>query len=208
MIQKHTGRWMWQGSTLVVSWNWEKYSCHSMLVSTLKTKCEINVCQYGVSVRWRHVSKIWVDIKLCRWNACIIKIHQQRLSVIPRYVSTVWGLFVCIIKIFYHNGLVCNVKIDVRRYVLSSTVLYCGYFWRLSKNMFSPFLLVLYWCCFWCVVGVWMPVWRTLLIFSLERRETRTCTGPQSYHPINPLETTQGRHVPYFFLLPLLLLFF
>ena len=27
MIHKHTGRWMWQGSTSVVSWSWEKYSC-------------------------------------------------------------------------------------------------------------------------------------------------------------------------------------
>ena len=24
MIQKHTGRWMWQGSATVVSWNWKK----------------------------------------------------------------------------------------------------------------------------------------------------------------------------------------
>ena len=32
MVQKHTGRWMWQGSAAVVSWNWEKYSCHSKLV--------------------------------------------------------------------------------------------------------------------------------------------------------------------------------
>ena len=37
MIHKHTGRWMWQMSTSVVSWNWEKYSCHSKLVSTLST---------------------------------------------------------------------------------------------------------------------------------------------------------------------------
>ena len=35
IIHKHTGRWMWQGSASVVSWNWEKYSCHSKLVSTL-----------------------------------------------------------------------------------------------------------------------------------------------------------------------------
>ena len=32
MIHEHTGRWMWQGSASVVSWNWEKYSCHSKLV--------------------------------------------------------------------------------------------------------------------------------------------------------------------------------
>ena len=35
MIHKHAGRWMWQGSASVVSWNQEKYSCHSKLVSTL-----------------------------------------------------------------------------------------------------------------------------------------------------------------------------
>ena len=29
MIHKHTGRWMWQGSTSFVSWKWEKCSCHS-----------------------------------------------------------------------------------------------------------------------------------------------------------------------------------
>ena len=26
MIHKHTGRWMWQGSASVISWNWDKYS--------------------------------------------------------------------------------------------------------------------------------------------------------------------------------------
>ena len=35
MIHKHTGRWMWQGSASVISWNGEKYTCHSKLVSTL-----------------------------------------------------------------------------------------------------------------------------------------------------------------------------
>ena len=33
MINKHTGRWTWQGSTSVVFWNCEKCSCHSKLVS-------------------------------------------------------------------------------------------------------------------------------------------------------------------------------
>ena len=32
--QAHRRR-MWQGSASVVSWNWEKYPCHSKLVSTL-----------------------------------------------------------------------------------------------------------------------------------------------------------------------------
>ena len=31
MIHKHTGRWMWQGSASVISWNWEKYCYHSKL---------------------------------------------------------------------------------------------------------------------------------------------------------------------------------
>ena len=35
MIHKHTGRWMWQASSSVVSWSWKKYSCHSKLVSAL-----------------------------------------------------------------------------------------------------------------------------------------------------------------------------
>ena len=35
MIHKHTGRWMWKGSALVVSWSWEKFSCQSQLVSAL-----------------------------------------------------------------------------------------------------------------------------------------------------------------------------
>ena len=37
MIHKHTERWLWQGSTLVVSWNWENCSCRSkrsMLLSS------------------------------------------------------------------------------------------------------------------------------------------------------------------------------
>ena len=34
MIHQHTRRWMWRGSASVVSWNWEKYSCHSKLVLT------------------------------------------------------------------------------------------------------------------------------------------------------------------------------
>ena len=31
------GSMMWQGSAPVVSWSWEKYSCHSKLVSALST---------------------------------------------------------------------------------------------------------------------------------------------------------------------------
>ena len=35
MIHKYAGRWMWQRSASVISWSWEKYSCHSKLVSAL-----------------------------------------------------------------------------------------------------------------------------------------------------------------------------
>ena len=35
MIHKHTGRWMWPGRASVGSWNWEKCSCSSKLVSTM-----------------------------------------------------------------------------------------------------------------------------------------------------------------------------
>ena len=37
MIHKHTGRWLWQGSTSVVSLNWEKCFCCFKLVSTLSS---------------------------------------------------------------------------------------------------------------------------------------------------------------------------
>ena len=51
MIHKHTGRWMWQGSTLVVYWNWERYSCHSKLVSTLSMLL-LSVQSWRVSHAW------------------------------------------------------------------------------------------------------------------------------------------------------------
>ena len=35
MMHKHTGRWTWQGSASVVSWNCEKYTYHFKLVLTL-----------------------------------------------------------------------------------------------------------------------------------------------------------------------------
>ena len=35
MVHMHTVRWMWQGSTSVIFWNWEKCFCRSKLVSTL-----------------------------------------------------------------------------------------------------------------------------------------------------------------------------
>ena len=68
MIHKHTGRWMWQGSALVVSWNWEKYSCHSKLVSTLsmllKSVLPWRSADYGklmqlVKQRDDHKSAVW-----------------------------------------------------------------------------------------------------------------------------------------------------
>ena len=51
MIHKHTGRWMWQGSASVVSWSWEKYSCHSKLVSALSMLL-LSVLFWRVSQAW------------------------------------------------------------------------------------------------------------------------------------------------------------
>ena len=39
MIHRHAGRWMWQGSASVVSWNWETCFCLSKLVSTPRLCC-------------------------------------------------------------------------------------------------------------------------------------------------------------------------
>ena len=51
VIYKHACRWMWQGSASVVSWNWEKYSCHSTLVSTLSMLL-LSVLSLRVSQAW------------------------------------------------------------------------------------------------------------------------------------------------------------
>ena len=51
MIDKHTGRWMWQGSASVVSWSWEKYSCQSKLVSALSMLL-LPVLSWRVSQAW------------------------------------------------------------------------------------------------------------------------------------------------------------
>ena len=51
MIHRHTARWMLQGSASVVSWSWEKYSCHSKLVSALSM------------LSWR-VSQAWTPYQL------------------------------------------------------------------------------------------------------------------------------------------------
>ena len=51
MIHKHTRRWMWQGSGSVVSWNWEKYCCHSKLVSAL-TMLLLFVLSWRLSQAW------------------------------------------------------------------------------------------------------------------------------------------------------------
>ena len=51
MIHKHTGRWMWQGSASVVSWSWEKYSCHSKLILALSMLL-LSVLSWRVSQAW------------------------------------------------------------------------------------------------------------------------------------------------------------
>ena len=45
-IQK---KWMWQASASDVPWNWEKYSCHSKLVSTLSMLL-LSVLSWGASL--------------------------------------------------------------------------------------------------------------------------------------------------------------
>ena len=61
MIHKHTWRWMWQGSASVVSWNWEKYSCHSKLVSTLSVLL-LSVLYWRVSRAWNPQHKNWAQV--------------------------------------------------------------------------------------------------------------------------------------------------
>ena len=51
MIHKHTGRWMWQGSTSAISWSWEKYSCQYKLVSALSMLL-LSVLSWRVSQAW------------------------------------------------------------------------------------------------------------------------------------------------------------
>ena len=55
-IHNHTGRWVWQGSASVVSWNREKYSCHSKLFSTLSMLLlpvlSCCCCRTGLALRW------------------------------------------------------------------------------------------------------------------------------------------------------------
>ena len=63
MIHKHTGRWMWQGSASGVSWNWEKYFCHSKLVS----KANRNDCAVYWVLNCKH---------LINWSpVCSLKIE-------------------------------------------------------------------------------------------------------------------------------------
>ena len=80
-IHKHTGRWMWQGSASVVSWNWKKYSCHSKLVSTSSTLL-LSV------LSWR-VFRAWNPHQLCissgTWS-----LWQSQASVHLRWFLCWW----------------------------------------------------------------------------------------------------------------------
>ena len=82
MTHKHTGRWMWQGSASVVSWNWEKYSCHSKLVSTLPMLL-LSVLSWRVSWAWNpHQLQLSPGI----WS-----LGQSQASV-----HLFWSLFWCL----------------------------------------------------------------------------------------------------------------
>ena len=69
MIHKHTGRWMWQESASVVFWNWEKYSCHSKLVSAF-----IAAAKFGLS------ESVW-------------KLEQSQKAVAVEWVLSVYKAF-------------------------------------------------------------------------------------------------------------------
>ena len=76
MIYKHTGRWMWQGSASVVSWNREKYSCHSKLVSILSvllTSGEYPRFGTLISYSWAQVLEACDCLKLLSiyFNLCV-----------------------------------------------------------------------------------------------------------------------------------------
>ena len=60
MIQKHRGRLMWQGSVSVVFCNWEKYTCHSKLVSTLS----VMLLSVLISYNWAQVLEACDCLKL------------------------------------------------------------------------------------------------------------------------------------------------
>ena len=71
MIHKHRGRWMWQGNAWVVSWNWEKYSCHSKLVSTLSM---LNVIRHLLVVYEQLNQFLTTASQLYRhWKAVLLK---------------------------------------------------------------------------------------------------------------------------------------
>ena len=69
MIHKHTVRWMWKGSALVVSWNWEKWSCRSKLVSTLSVMLS-SVLSWRVSHAWNHRQ---IELSPGTWNLWLSK---------------------------------------------------------------------------------------------------------------------------------------
>ena len=80
MIHKYTGRWIWQGSTWVVSRNWEKCSRRYKLVSTL-SRLLSSMLSWRVSQAWnpRRIQlspgtwSFWLSARLlkfpcwCRW---------------------------------------------------------------------------------------------------------------------------------------------
>ena len=74
MVHKHTGRWMWQGSALVVSWNWEKYSCHFKLVSTLSMLL-LSVLSWRVSRPWNPINYNWAQVPEACDSLKLLSIH-------------------------------------------------------------------------------------------------------------------------------------
>ena len=59
MIHKYAGRWMWHGSASVISWNWEKISCHFKLLQPCQCCNFVNVSSLSglaktiLQVQWK-----------------------------------------------------------------------------------------------------------------------------------------------------------
>ena len=91
MIHKHTRRWVWRGSAVIISWKWEKCSCCSKLVSTF-SMLPSSVLSWRVSQAWnpRHIQQsvdtlsLWPSIYFdLLVDATDVVCHQLGLLSMP-----------------------------------------------------------------------------------------------------------------------------
>ena len=97
MIHKHTGRWMCQGSAPVVSWNWEKYSCYSKLVSTFLMLLS-SVLSWRVSQAW-NPHHTWAQVlEACDSLMTVASFCPFTLICVlmPRCLSSAWSDWRCV----------------------------------------------------------------------------------------------------------------